>query len=67
MDRGCSSKRLASSNKDAFLKIVSHIFMKRGFIAEEVAWGTPWIKVVAQNVQIRLDSGQTLKIAPHIL
>ncbi len=41
--------------------------MKEGLIAEEAALGTPWIEVVAQNVQIRLDSGQTLKIAPHIL
>ncbi|OJG94279.1 hypothetical protein RV17_GL000630 [Enterococcus thailandicus] len=41
MNRGCGVKRLASSNKDAFPKIVFHIFMKRGLIAEEAAWRTP--------------------------
>ncbi|WP_430599524.1 hypothetical protein [Enterococcus sp. DIV0179] len=50
--RGCGSKRLASSNKDAFLKIALSIFMKRGLIAKEVAWGNTMNKVVAQNVQL---------------
>ncbi|OAQ56805.1 hypothetical protein A6E74_00075 [Enterococcus thailandicus] len=39
--KGCGAKCLASSNKEAFLKIVFHIFLKRELIAKEVALGTP--------------------------
>ncbi|WP_393968679.1 hypothetical protein, partial [Enterococcus thailandicus] len=39
---GCGAKRSASSSKD--------IFMKRGLIAEEVAWGTPCIRLWRKTV-----------------
>ncbi len=39
--KGCGTKWLASSNKESFIKIASHIFIKRGLITEEVALGTP--------------------------
>ncbi|WP_459914188.1 hypothetical protein [Enterococcus thailandicus] len=38
---GCGSKRSASSNKEFFLKIATHVFMKKRLIVEEAAWGTP--------------------------
>ncbi|MDA3965214.1 hypothetical protein [Enterococcus thailandicus] len=45
VDKGCGTKWLASSNKEPFLKIASHIFKKRGLITEEATLGTPWIEV----------------------
>ncbi|WP_270660242.1 hypothetical protein [Enterococcus thailandicus] len=43
-EKGCGAKWLASSNKESFLKIASHIFMKRGLITEEATLGTPFIR-----------------------
>ncbi|ASZ07022.1 hypothetical protein CK496_03440 [Enterococcus thailandicus] len=40
-EKGCGSKRSASSNKEFFLKIATHVFMKKRLIVEEAAWGTP--------------------------
>ncbi|WP_270346666.1 hypothetical protein [Enterococcus thailandicus] len=49
-EKGCGAKRSASSNKEFFLKIATHVFMKKRLIAEEAAWGTPRKKIEAQNV-----------------
>ena len=40
-EKGCGAKWLASSNKESFLKIASHIFKKRGLITEEATLRTP--------------------------
>ncbi|OAQ56848.1 hypothetical protein A6E74_00295 [Enterococcus thailandicus] len=40
-EKGCGAKRSASSNKEFFLKIATHVFMKKRLIAEEAAWGIP--------------------------
>lgn len=39
INKGCSARRSASSNKNFFLKIVPHVFIKEELVAEVVALG----------------------------